>query len=174
MWINTLLRTYAWISLMSDNGIINKFLTSLGLDPVHMMYTDVAVLIGLISDMLPFMVIPIHTSIRKIDKSLIEASYDLGANHFQTFWRVIFKMSIQGVINGVMMTFLLSISTFVIPKLLGGGQYMLIGNLIETQFISVGNWNFGSAISIILTIIIFVGILLMKKFDKEEKKEDER
>lgn len=174
MWINTLLRTYAWISLMSDNGIINKFLTSLGLDPVHMMYTDVAVLIGLISDMLPFMVIPIHTSIRKIDKSLIEASYDLGANHFQTFWRVIFKMSIPGVINGVMMTFLLSISTFVIPKLLGGGQYMLIGNLIETQFISVGNWNFGSAISIILTIIIFVGILLMKKFDKEEKKEDER
>ncbi len=174
MWINTLLRTYAWISLMSDNGIINKFLTSIGLDPVHMMYTDVAVLIGLISDMLPFMVIPIHTSIRKIDKSLIEASYDLGANHFQTFWRVIFKMSIPGVINGVMMTFLLSISTFVIPKLLGGGQYMLIGNLIETQFISVGNWNFGSAISIILTIIIFVGILLMKKFDKEEKKEDER
>ena len=174
MWINTLLRTYAWISLMSDNGIINRFLTAIGLSPVNMMYTDFAVIIGLVSDMLPFMVIPIHTSIRKIDRSLIEAAYDLGADHFKTFWLVIFKMSIPGVINGVMMTFLLSISTFVIPKLLGGGQYMLIGNLIETQFISVGNWNFGSAISIILTIIIFVGLFLMKKFDKDDKKEEDK
>jgi len=171
MWINTLLRTYAWISLLSDNGIINRLLGIFGLDPVSFMYTDFAVMVGLISDMLPFMVIPIHSSIRKIDPSLIEAANDLGANGSKTFWKVTFKMSIPGVINGVMMTFLLAISTFVIPKLLGGGQYMLIGNLIENQFISVGNWNFGSAISIILTIIIFVGILLMKKFDKE--KEDE-
>ncbi len=173
MWINTLLRTYAWMSLLSDNGLINQCLGFLGLSPMTLMYTDFAVVLGLISDMLPFMVIPIHTSIRKIDKSLIEASHDLGANNFQTFWKVIFKMSIPGVINGVMMTFLLSISTFVIPKLLGGGQYMLIGNLIENQFISVGNWNFGSAISIILTIIIFVGLLIMKKFDHDEK-EDEK
>ena len=172
MWINTLLRTYAWMSLLSDNGLINKFLGVIGVSPLTLMYTDFAVVIGLVSDMLPFMVIPIHTSIRKIDKSLIEASHDLGANNFQTFWKVIFKMSIPGVINGVMMTFLLSISTFVIPKLLGGGQYMLIGNLIENQFISVGNWNFGSAISIILTIIIFVGLFIMKKFDRDEKEEE--
>ena len=171
MWINTLLRTYAWISLLSDNGLINKFLGLFGLTAQTFMYTDFAVLIGLISDILPFMVIPIHTSIRKIDPSLIEASYDLGANRFQTFVRVILKMSIPGVINGVMMTFLLSISTFVIPKLLGGGQYMLIGNLIENQFISVGDWNFGSATSIILTLIILIGLTLMKKFDKEEKEE---
>lgn len=171
MWINTLLRTYAWISLLSDNGLINKFLGLFGLTPQTFMYTDFAVLVGLISDILPFMVIPIHTSIRKIDHSLIEASYDLGANRFQTFVRVILKMSIPGVINGVMMTFLLSISTFVIPKLLGGGQYMLIGNLIENQFISVGDWNFGSATSIILTLIILIGLTLMKKFDKEEKEE---
>ena len=173
MWINTLLRTYAWISLLSDNGLINSFLGLFGLDAVSFMYTDFAVLMGLVSDVLPFMVIPIHTSIRKIDPSLIEASHDLGANRFQTFIRVILKMSIPGVINGVMMTFLLSISTFVIPKLLGGGQYMLIGNLIENQFISVGNWNFGSALSIILTVIILIGLTLMKKFDKEEKEEAE-
>lgn len=173
MWINTLLRTYAWISLLSDNGLINKFLSLFGLNAHTFMYTDFAVLIGLISDILPFMVIPIHTSIRKIDPSLIEASHDLGANSFQTFVNVILKMSIPGVINGVMMTFLLSISTFVIPKLLGGGQYMLIGNLIENQFISVGDWNFGSATSIILTVIILIGLTLMKKFDKEEKEDND-
>lgn len=171
MWINTLLRTYAWISILSDNGLINKLLIAMGHSPETFMYTDLAVILGLVSDMLPFMVIPIHTSIRKIDPSLIEASHDLGANKVQTFLEVIFKMSIPGVINGVMMTFLLSISTFVIPKLLGGGQYTLIGNLIENQFISVGNWNFGSAISIILTIIIMIGLLLMRRFDKE-KEED--
>ena len=171
MWINTLLRTYAWISLLSDNGLINSFLGLLGLDAHSFMYTDFAVLIGLISDILPFMVIPIHTSIRKIDPSLIEASHDLGANRFQTFTNVILKMSIPGVINGIMMTFLLSISTFVIPKLLGGGQYTLIGNLIENQFISVGDWNFGSSISIILTLIILIGLTLMKRFDKEDKEE---
>ena len=175
MWINTLLRTYAWISLLSDNGVINNFLQLIGLTTKELMYTDFAVVLGLISDILPFMVIPIHTSIRKIDPSLIEASHDLGANSFQTFVHVILKMSIPGVINGVMMTFLLSISTFVIPKLLGGGQYMLIGNLIENQFISVGNWNFGSSISIILTVIILIGLSVMKRFDREEKEErDER
>ena len=171
MWINTLLRTYAWISLLSDNGLINSFLGLFGMDARSFMYTDFAVLIGLISDILPFMVIPIHTSIRKIDPSLVEASHDLGANRIQTFVNVILKMSIPGVINGIMMTFLLSISTFVIPKLLGGGQYTLIGNLIENQFISVGDWNFGSAISIILTLIILLGLTLMKRFDKEDKEE---
>ncbi len=173
MWINTLLRTYAWIGLLSDNGLINRFLQLIGLEAQNLMYTDFAVLVGLISDILPFMVIPIHTSIRKIDVSLIEASHDLGANNIQTFINVILKMSIPGVINGVMMTFLLAISTFVIPKLLGGAQYMLIGNLIENQFISVGDWNFGSASSIILTFIILIGLTLMKKFDKEEKEESD-
>ncbi len=171
MWINTLLRTYAWISLLSDNGLINSFLGLFGLDAHTFMYTDFAVVVGLVSDILPFMVIPIHTSIRKIDPSLIEAAHDLGADKFMTFRKVILKMSIPGVLNGVMMTFLLSISTFVIPKLLGGGQYMLVGNLIENQFISVGDWNFGSSLSIILTLIILIGLTLMKRFDKEEKEE---
>ncbi len=172
MWINTLLRTYAWICLLSDNGIINTVLGFFGIEPVSMMYTDFAVILGLVSDLLPFMVIPIHTSLCKIDHSLHEAAMDLGANRFQTFWRVTFQLSIPGVLNGIIMTFLLSISTFVIPKLLGGGQYMLIGNLVETQFISVGDWNFGSAISVILAFIILIAITCMKRIDKEEIEEE--
>ena len=138
-WINMLLRTYAWMNLLSDNGIINHLLGLLGISPVT-----------------------------KMDKSFIEAAYDLGANKFQTFTKVIWKLSIPGVLNGIMMVFLLSISTFVIPKLLGGGQYMLIGNLIESQFISVGDWNFGSAISLILAVLILIFMSLMKKMDKDE------
>ncbi len=168
MWINMLLRTYAWISLLSDNGIINSFLSMLGFEPLNMMYTDFSVILGLTCDLLPFMVIPIHTSLAKMDKSLIEAAYDLGANKFQTFWKVIFKLSIPGVLNGTIMVFLLSISSFVIPKLLGGGQYVLIGNLIEEQFIAVGDWNFGSAISLLLAAAILIMIRLMKKVDTEE------
>lgn len=172
MWINTLLRTYAWICLLADKGLINTFLGWFGISPITMMYTDFAVVLGLVSDLLPFMVIPIHTSLCKIDTSLLEAAMDLGANKFQTFWRVTFKLSIPGVLNGVIMTFLLSISTFVIPKLLGGGQYMLIGNLIENQFISVGDWNFGSAISVILAFIILIAITQMKRFDREDNEEE--
>ena len=168
MWINTLLRTYAWISLLSDNGIVNSLLKVLGINPVTMMYTDFSVVMGLVCDLLPFMVIPIHTSLAKMDYSLVEAANDLGANRFQTFTKVIFKLSIPGVISGVTMVFLLSISSFVIPSLLGGRQYVLIGNLIENQFISVGDWNFGRAISIILAIIILGLIRLMKKIDSEE------
>ena len=168
MWINTLLRTYAWISLLSDNGIVNSLLKVLGINPVTMMYTDFSVVMGLVCDLLPFMVIPIHTSLAKMDYSLVEAANDLGANRFQTFTKVIFKLSIPGVISGVTMVFLLSISSFVIPSLLGGRQYVLIGNLIENQFISVGDWNFGSAISIILAIIILGLIRLMKKIDSED------
>ena len=132
MWINMLLRTYAWMNLLADNGIINNLLAKIGLGPISMMYTDFSVMVGLICNFMPFMIIPIHTSLNKMDKSLIEAAYDLGANRFQTFWKVIWKLSLPGVVNGIMMVFLLAISSFVIPKLLGGGQYMLIGNLIES------------------------------------------
>lgn len=168
MWINMLLRTYAWISILSDNGLLNALLSKLGLEPISLMYTDFAVMIGQICDFLPFMIIPIHTSLSKMDKSYIEAAYDLGASPIQAFLRVTFKLSIPGVLNGVIMVFLLSISTFVIPKLLGGGQYTLIGNLIENQFVSVGDWNFGSAISIGLAAIILLAIRFMKKFDTGE------
>ena len=168
MWINTLLRTYAWISLLSDNGIINSLFKLLGLNQQTMMYTNFSVVMGLVCDLLPFMVIPIHTSLAKMDHSLVEAASDLGANRFQTFTKVILKLSLPGVINGVSMVFLLSIPSFVIPQLLGGHQFVLIGNLIENQFISVGDWNFGSSISVILAVIILVMMGFMKKIDPDE------
>ena len=168
MWINTLLRTYAWISLLSDKGIINSLFKLLGLNQQTMMYTNFSVVMGLVCDLLPFMVIPIHTSLAKMDHSLVEAASDLGANRFQTFTKVILKLSLPGVINGVSMVFLLSISSFVIPQLLGGHQFVLIGNLIENQFISVGDWNFGSSISVILAVIILVMMGFMKKIDPDE------
>ncbi len=172
MWINMLLRTYAWMNLLSDNGIINSFLMKLGLAPVNMMYTDFSVMIGLICNLMPFMIIPIHTSLNKMDQSFIEAANDLGANRYQTFWKVVWPLSMPGVLNGIMMVFLSAISSFVIPKLLGGGQYMLIGNLIESQFISVGDWNFGSAISLILAAVILIFMHLMQKMDRLENQED--
>ena len=168
MWINTLLRTYAWISLSSDNGIVNSLLKAIGLNPVNMMYTNFSVLMGLICDLLPFMVIPIHTSLAKMDYSLVEAASDLGAGKIKTFTKVILKLSLPGVINGVTMVFLLSISSFVIPVLLGGHQFVLIGNLIENQFISVGDWNFGSAISVLLAIIILAMMGVMKRIDPDD------
>ncbi len=168
MWINTLLRTYAWISLLSDNGIVNSLLKAIGLKPVNMMYTNFSVLMGLICDLLPFMVIPIHTSLAKMDYSLVEAASDLGAGKIKTFTKVILKLSLPGVINGVTMVFLLSISSFVIPVLLGGHQFVLIGNLIENQFISVGDWNFGSAISVLLAIIILAMMGVMKRIDPDD------
>ena len=170
MWINTLLRTYAWISLLSDNGIINSLFKLLGLNQQTMMYTNFSVVMGLVCDLLPFMVIPIHTSLAKMDHSLVEAASDLGANRFQTFTKVILKLSLPGVINGVSMVFLLSISSFVIPQLLGGHQFVLIGNLIENQFISVGDWNFGSSISVILAVIILAMMGFMKKIDPDENR----
>lgn len=153
MWINMIIRIYAWKSI---------------LEPLGLMYTDFAVMVGQICEFLPFMIIPIHTSLSKMDKSFVEAAYDLGANPVQTFLKVTFKLSIPGVLNGVIMVFLLSISTFVIPKILGGGQYMLIGNLIENQFVGAGDWNFGSAVSLVLAVIILFSIRWMKKIDKGE------
>lgn len=167
-WINMLLRTYAWMNLLADNGIINNLLQKIGLEPVSMMYTDFSVILGMVCNFLPFMIIPIHTALSKMDRSLIEASYDLGANKIQTFQKIILKLSMPGVFNGCVMVFLMSISSFVIPKLLGGGQYVLIGNLIETQFISVGDWNFGSAISLLLAAVILIFMKIMKKMDAKD------
>ena len=154
---------------MSDNGIINSLIKAVGLNPVNMMYTNFSVIMGLVCDLVPFMVIPIHTSLAKMDYSLIEAASDLGASRFKVFTKVILKLSLPGVISGVTMVFLLSISAFVIPVLLGGHQFVLIGNLIENQFISVGDWNFGSAISVILAVIILAMMRLMNKIDPDNK-----
>ena len=167
MWINMLVRTYAWISILSDGGILNSIFAFFGLPPIKMMYTDFAVMLGMVYNFLPFMIISIYTVLAKLDRALIHASHDLGANPVQTFLRVVLPLSMPGVISGITLVFLPAVSTFVIPKFLGGGQYMLIGNLIENQFITVGEWNFGSAISLIMAIIIMGSMILTRKIDKD-------
>lgn len=172
-WINLLMRTYAWMSILSNNGLINHFLQTLGLGPVRMMYTDFAVVIGMVYNFLPFMILPIHTSLTNMDKSLTEASMDLGASPIQTFFKITFRLSLSGVLTGVTMVFLPAISAFVIPKMLGGGQYSLIGNFIEQQFITVGNWHFGSAVSLVLAVIVIVLMALIYKAEKKTNNSNE-
>ena len=165
-WINMLIRTYAWISILGSNGILNNMLMAVGLPPATLLYTDFAVVLGMVYNFLPFMILPIHTALTKMDHSLIEASYDLGANPFQAFWNITFRLSLSGVLTGITMVFLPSISSFMIPKLLGGGQYALIGNFIEQQFVQIGDWNFGSAVSMILAILV---VLMMAGVNRIEK-----
>lgn len=167
MWINMLVRTYAWIGILSDNGLINTILSFLGMDPTKLLYTDFAVILGMVYNFVPFMILQIHSSLSKMDKSLLEAANDLGANRFQRFLNVTLPLSVPGIISGITLVFLPSVSSFVIPKLLGGGGYMLIGNIIETQFITVGEWNFGSAISMIMALIIMLSMYLTRKFDRD-------
>lgn len=175
-WINMLIRTYSWISLLGNNGIINNILGAVGLSPVTMLYTDFAVVLGMVYNFLPFMILPIHTALTKMDKSLTEAAMDLGATPYQTFWKITFRLSISGVLTGITLVFLPSISTFMIPKLLGGGQYALIGNFIEQQFISIGDWSFGSAVSLLLAAVVIIMMAGMNKVDKytgQNNKEDD-
>lgn len=167
MWINMLVRTYAWIGLLSEGGFIQQVLSFFGLGNQELLYTEGAVLLGMVYNFLPFMILQIHTSLCKMDNSLLEASADLGANKAQTFMRVTLPLSLPGVINGITLVFLPAVSSFFIPKLLGGGQYFLIGNLIENQFITAGEWNFGSAISMIMAVIM---ILMMAAVRKAEKR----
>lgn len=163
MWINALVRTYAWIGLLSDGGIIQQILAFLGFHDVQLLYTEGAVLLGMVYNFLPFMILQINTALCKMDNSLLEASADLGANPLQTFLKVTFPLSVPGVINGITLVFLPAVSSFFIPKLLGGGQYFLIGNMIENQFITVGEWNFGSAISMIMAIIMMLMMMSVRK-----------
>lgn len=163
MWINMLVRTYAWIGLLSEGGLIQRLLGFFGIAQGELLYTEGAVLLGMVYNFLPFMVLQINTSLCKMDHSLLEASADLGANARQTFIRVTLPMSLPGVINGITLVFLPAVSSFFIPKLLGGGQYFLIGNLIENQFITVGEWNFGSAISMIMAAVMMLLMMLVRK-----------
>ena len=164
-WINMLVRTYAWIGLLSDGGIFQRILSIVGLGEVQLLHTEGAVLLGMVYNFVPFMILQINTSLCKMDHSLIEAGADLGANPVQTFIRITLPLSIPGVINGITLVFLPAVSSFFIPKLLGGGQYFLVGNLIENQFITVGEWNFGSAISMIMAIIMMLLMMAVKKIE---------
>lgn len=169
MWMNFLLRTYAWLPILGKNGLINNFLSYLGMGPFNFLYNDGAVVLGMIYNFLPFMVLPIYTVLIKMDKNLIDAASDLGANRKQIFQKIIFPLSMPGVVSGITMVFMPAVSTFVISRLLGGGQYMLLGNLIEQQFTTMGNWNFGSSISIFMMIIILISMAIMNKFSVNDK-----
>lgn len=171
MWMNFLLRTYAWSAILGRNGVINTIITSLGFSPINILYTDTAVLLGMVYNFLPFMILPIYTILSKMDQDLINAAKDLGANSRQVFTKIILPLSMPGVASGITMVFMPAVSTFVISKLLGGGQFMLIGNLIEQQFMSVGDWHFGSAISIFMMIVILISMAILNKFSDESDKE---
>ncbi len=168
-WINALVRTYAWIGLLSEGGIVAQILSFFGFEGVEMLYTEAAVLLGMVYNFIPFMILQINTSLCKMDHSLINAAADLGANPRQTFWKVTFPLSLPGVINGITLVFLPAVSSFFIPKLLGGGQFFLIGNVIENQFITVGEWNFGSAISMIMAIIMMLMMMAVRKIEERNQ-----
>ncbi len=168
MWMNFLLRTYAWLPILGKNGIVNNFLGIFGIEPIQFLYTNGAIMLGMIYNFLPFMILPIYTVLSKIDTNLINAASDLGANKKQIFAKVIFPLSIPGVISGITMVFMPAVSTFVIPRLLGGGKDMLIGNVIEQQFTTLSDWHFGSALAIILMILILISMAIMSRFDGEQ------
>ena len=151
MWINMLIRTYSW------KGILSYFEFD----------SQTNVMIGMVYNFLPFMILQIHTALSKLDRSLLTAAKDLGANDVETFLRVTLPLSMPGVVSGITLVFLPAVSSFFIPKLLGGGEYVLIGNLIENYFISVGNWNYGSAISLIMALVIMISMYFTKKLDKK-------
>lgn len=166
MWMNFLLRTYAWMALLEKSGLINRLLEFLGFNGINLMYNNQAVILGMVYNFLPFMVLPIYSVLVKIDKSVVEAARDLGADSYLVFWKIVFPLSLPGVISGITMVFLPAVTNFVIPRLLGGGHYYLIGNLIEQQFLYVGDWHFGSSLSVIMMILILLSMAFMSKYDK--------
>ncbi|NLY09739.1 MAG: ABC transporter permease [Tissierellia bacterium] len=167
MWMNFLLRTYAWLTLLSTHGPINKLMIFLGLGQVNLLYQNFTIVLGMIYNFLPFMVLPIYSVLVKIDNNLLEAARDLGANDRIVFTKVVFPLSLPGIATGIIMVFIPALSTFVISNLLGGNKYNLIGNLIEQQFRFTGDWHFGSAMSLVLILFIILGLILLKKFNKD-------
>ena len=169
MWMNFLLRTMAWQTLLEKNGVINTVLRFLHLPTLRIINTPYAIILGMIYNFLPFLLLPIYNSLIKVDLSVIQAAEDLGANKFQTFTKVIFPLTLPGVISGITMVFVPAMTTFVLSDLLGGSKILLIGNVIEQQFKQVNNWHMGSGLSLVLMIFIAISMAIMNKYDKEGK-----
>lgn len=174
MWMNFLLRTYAWVTILSKNGILNTLLAKIGLGPYDLLYTEGAVILGMVYNFLPFMILPIYTVLEKMDEGLLEAAADLGCNRFGTFWRVILPLSIPGIASGVSMVFIPAISTFEITALLGGNKTNLIGNVIEQQFTVTGDWHYGSALSVILMLFLLLSLLFTRSEEAKTSSKDGR
>lgn len=165
MWMNFLIRTYSLMTILGDSGVVNNLLNALGLKSVHMINTGGAVIFGMVYNFLPYMILPIYTVLSKLDNSLVEAAYDLGSGRATTFRRVILPLSLPGLLSGITMVFVPCVSTFYITQKLGGGQIVLIGDVIETQFQSANNYHLGAALSFVLMILIFVCLGVMNYFD---------
>ena len=169
MWMNFLLRTYAWMGLLSVNGPVNAVLGVFGLGPFNMLNTSGAVVLGMVYNYVPYMILPLYTSMTKIDQSLVEAAQDLGASTTKTLVRVLIPMSVPGISTGITMVFVPAVSTFVISRMLGGGSNLLIGDLIEMQFLGNSyNLNVGSAMSLVLMIIVLLCMSFTSSFDEDE------
>ena len=170
MWMNFLLRTYAWRYILEDVTWLNNILAVFGIGPVTLLFTDFAVILGMVYNFLPFMILPVYTVLSKINPRVIEAAQDLGANKVNVFRKVIFPLSLPGVISGIVMVFMPAVSTFVVSKLLGGGKYYLIGNIIENYFIeSINGWHKGAAISLVLLVIILISMFVLNRYDKDHE-----
>lgn len=168
MWMNFLIRTYAWMNILEDSGVINKILTTIGLEPVHMINTPGAVILGMVYNFLPYMILPIYSVMTKLDKNLVEAAQDLGAGKVSVFAKVVFPMSVPGIVSGITMVFVPSVSTFYISQKLGGGTFALIGDVIEMQFQISNNFHFGAALSLVLMILILICMAFMNRFSSNE------
>jgi spermidine/putrescine transport system permease protein len=164
-WVNYLIRTFAWKLLISENGIFNKLLLSIHLvhEPVRLLYSETAVILGLIYSYTPMMVLPLYATISKIDDRLTEAALDLGASKARAFFDITFRLSLTGIFAGTILVFIPALGAFAIPAILGGTSSMMIGNTIENQFIEIGNWNFGSAFTLALAAISLAMIFLYSK-----------
>ncbi|MGN0523392.1 MAG: ABC transporter permease [Eubacterium sp.] len=165
MWMNFLIRTYSLMTILGDSGVINNILVALNLNKVHLINTGGAVILGMVYNFLPYMILPIYSVLSKMDNSLVEAAQDLGSNRFQVFKRVILPTSLGGMLSGITMVFVPCVSTFYITQKLGGGQIVLIGDVIETQFQSANNYNLGASLSFVLMILIFICLGIMNYFD---------
>ena len=168
MWMNFLIRTYSWMALLEDTGIINTFLGFFGIGPVHMINTAGAVILGMVYNYLPYMIIPIHSVLSKVDVRLLEAAADLGSNPLTVITRVVFPLSIPGIVSGITMVFVPSISTFYISQKLGGGNFDLIGDTIERQFQTAYNYNLGASMSFVLMLLIIISMTIMNKYADDD------
>lgn len=167
MWMNFLLRTLAWQTLLEKNGVINMVLGWLHLPTISIINTPYAIVLGMVYNFLPFMVLPIYNALSRISNDVIDAAHDLGANNAQTFFRVTLPLSIPGLISGITMVFVPALTTFVISDMLGGGKILLIGNVIEQEFKQTNNWHMGSGLSIVLMVFILFAMAITTKYDKE-------
>ncbi len=167
MWMNFLLRTYSWLSILENTGIINTLLAAAGLPKIRFLYNEGAVILGTVYNYLPFMIMPIYITLLKLDESHLEAAADLGANPVQAFLRVTLPFSVPGILSGVSMVFVPSVTTFVISQLMGGGKVPLIGDVIEQQYRVVNDWHFGSALSVVIMVIVLVFMYFINRGDVE-------